>query len=362
MNSEKPETSGAKGAGVEAVARTPTVAVIIPTKDRPEFLEEAITSALEQSHVPSEIIVVDDASAVPVDCVRLQGRFGEKVRVIRNQESRGLAYSRNLGVENASAEHVIHLDDDDLLATGAIAQCLAALREFPDAELVMFAVEGFGPNAEYFNRVQPEGVERVKKLAEGVEASPGIWLFDQKLFGALLRLVPSAFQRVMTSKRNWLNVSELRWRVYRLNPTIPDDATAKLALGGPLRDSEWARYAALVCKKIVLVDRPLYLARCAGQGYSSVPSNRLAHMRQGLDILRHLMRGAESLPELGKWKAPISNHLSDAYFDAAYQHYQLGHRFDALRLLREGMSYRFKLKQLRLVIRLALPRRKSVVG
>ena len=103
------------------------VVVIIPTKDRPEFLAEAITSAHSQSHPPEESIIVDDGSAMPVDAERLRETHGPTVRVRRNDESRGLAYSRNGGIEETSAEYVIHLDDDDLLAANAIEQCCAVL-------------------------------------------------------------------------------------------------------------------------------------------------------------------------------------------------------------------------------------------
>jgi hypothetical protein len=355
MDSDQPAASDNVSSATAAVAATPTVVVVIPTKDRPDFLEEAIDSAVKQTHAPSEIIVVDDGSAQPVQSAQLQKRHGPTVHVIRNERSFGLAYSRNRGVEAASAEYVVHLDDDDLLAANAIEQCISALAEFPEADVVFFAASGFGPRAEHFNRVQPEGVRRVIGLGLGIRARPDIVVFGPDLFTALLVTVPIAFQRVLSSRNAWQKVSKLRWRVYGLDPEIPNEEAAKTAITGPLRDSEWARYAALTCQHTILVDQPLYLQRCAGQGYSSLPSNQLTHMRQGLDILRHLMRGAECLPELGKWKTSIRGHLSDAYFDAAYQQYQAGKRFDALRLLRHAMSHCFKIKQLRLMIKLGLP-------
>ena len=101
-----------------------SVAVIIPTKDRPELLDETITSAQQQTQPPAEIIVVDDGSAVPVDDATLRARHGPNIRLLRNPVSQGLAYSRNRGVEECTADYVIHLDDDDLLAPNAIEICL----------------------------------------------------------------------------------------------------------------------------------------------------------------------------------------------------------------------------------------------
>ena len=276
--------------------------------------------------------------------------------MVRNELPRGLAFSRNRGVEEATTEYVIHLDDDDLLAVDAIEQCLTVFSEFPEVELVMFAVQGFGPNSEHFNRVQPDGVRRVITLAEGTEVRPNILLFEKSLFAALLHAVPSAFQRVMIKKPTWYRVSELRWRVYRLDPAVPDNAAAQLAIGGPLRDSEWARYAATLCKKTALINRALYLARCEGQGYSSHPANRELHMTQGLDIIRHLAEGAKTIPELTQWRPQIDGALAQANFDAAYRRHLAGDRKSAWTYLKQAMSSGMKIKHLRLALRIFISR------
>lgn len=332
----------------------PPVAVVIPTKDRPEFLEEAIGSALNQSRPPMEIIVVDDGSKVPVDGARLCECYGPSVHVIRNDQSRGLAYSRNRGVEEATAEYIIHLDDDDLLAREAIEQCVAVLQNFPQVDLVMFSAEGFGPNADYFNRIQPEGVEHIIRMGKGEEVQPGIVLFYRALFPALLQRVPIAFQRVMSRKGIWETVSRLRWNTYCLDSSVADENAAKIRISGPLRDSEWARYASVVCRGIALINRPLYLQRCAGQGYSSRPENQQLHIRQGIEILSHLAQGAEKIPALAEWESEIQNALAKAYFDAAYQYYHSGDRSGAWRFLREAMSIRMTPKHLKLAVRMCI--------
>jgi glycosyltransferase involved in cell wall biosynthesis len=330
------------------------VAVIIVTKDRPALLEEAIGSALEQSHHPFEIVVVDDGSKSPVDCDCLRRLFGSAVRVLRNDESYGLAYSRNRGVEETAAEYVIHLDDDDLLAPDAIEQCSAALCDFPGVPLAFFEPKGFGRNAKDFNRVQLKGVSRVIELGGGKEVRPDIILFDGGLFPALLRTVPVAFQRVMVARAAWMTISELRRRVYSLDPSVPSDDAAKLKLGGFLRDSEWACYAAAVSNKIILIRRSLGLVRCEGQGYSSRPTNRHVHMLQGLEIMRHLAKGASIFPELARWRLQIRDALSDATFDIAYHYCVSGNRAAAWRHLREAVLIRAKLKHLRLAARILL--------
>lgn len=333
----------------------PTVAVVIPTKDRPGYLEEAIRSAVNQSHAPNEIIVVDDCSTVPVNSAALKGRYGASVRTIRNEQSRGLAYSRNRGVEEAASEYVIHLDDDDLLAHDAIKLCISLLIDLSGVDLVVFSVEGFGPNAEHFNRVQHDGVLRVVDMANGREVCSNVILFDQTLFPVLLKTVPSAFQRVAIKKSMWAEISQLRWQVYLLDPNVTCVDTAKLMINGPLRDSEWVRYAAIVCNKIALITVPLYFARCAGQGYSSQPANRQVHMMQGLEILRHLRLGTERIPELAVWKREVRDALGQACFDIAYHGHQSGDRAAAWQFLKEAMSTGPRLKYLRLALSIYMP-------
>jgi glycosyltransferase involved in cell wall biosynthesis len=82
--------------------------VIIPTRDRPQFLRQAIASVLSQSHAASEIIVVDDGEGAEHAVAGLS----PKVLVLDNRR-RGPVHARNLGVNAAGAGCIAFLDDDD---------------------------------------------------------------------------------------------------------------------------------------------------------------------------------------------------------------------------------------------------------
>ena len=320
------------------------------------MLEEAIASIVNQTHAPDEIIVVDDGSSAPVDEAAIRQRHGDTVRVLRNATNRGLAYCRNLGVEACSSEFVIHLDDDDLLASDAIEVCLQAWEQIPGVELVMFSVEGFGACCGHFNTVQPLGVEKVVRLARAAEPIDGIVTFDRTLLLALLQTVPSAFQRVMTSTEVWLEVSALRRRVYRLDPSVPDDEEAKRRISGTLRDSEWALYAAAVCAKTCLVRKPLYLARCDGQGGSSQPAMRASHNAQLIAIKAALLSGAEVLDELRPFYSAIRENLGTVHFQTAYHLSDVAEYRAALRHLAASFRLHPQWHHLKLLGRLGLRR------
>ncbi|SHO46899.1 glycosyltransferase family 2 protein [Desulfopila aestuarii] len=91
------------------------VSVIIPTYNREKFLSESIQSVLSQSCLPAEIIIIDDGSTDATrECVL---SFVESSPVSLSyvyQENRGPAAARNLGIMNATHDHIAFLDSDDL--------------------------------------------------------------------------------------------------------------------------------------------------------------------------------------------------------------------------------------------------------
>jgi hypothetical protein len=97
------------------------VTVVIPTRDRPALLADALTSVAAQEEPPARVIVVDDGSAHPVAVDE-----GGPVEVIRHGGAAGVSAARNRGVERVATEWVAFLDDDDLWAPAKLARQLAA--------------------------------------------------------------------------------------------------------------------------------------------------------------------------------------------------------------------------------------------
>jgi len=88
------------------------ISVIVPTRDRPIFLKEALQSILEQGCQDFEIIVVNDAGE---DVSEVIASFkDERIKYIRHGSNKGLAASRNTGVKAARGKYIAYLDDDDI--------------------------------------------------------------------------------------------------------------------------------------------------------------------------------------------------------------------------------------------------------
>lgn len=90
------------------------VSVYLPTKNRVDSLERAVSSVLVQSHRELELIVVDDGStdATPDYLARLK-REESRVRIVRHEHSEGAPAARNAAIRLAQGTFVTGLDDDD---------------------------------------------------------------------------------------------------------------------------------------------------------------------------------------------------------------------------------------------------------
>ena len=106
------------------------VSVVIPTRNRGDFLRGAVTSAARQEDVDLELIVVDDGSDVPVSERELTAAVPVPVRVLRQPGPHGVARARNAGIAAAEGAWVAFLDDDDLWAPAKLrTQLDAAAKE-----------------------------------------------------------------------------------------------------------------------------------------------------------------------------------------------------------------------------------------
>jgi hypothetical protein len=329
-----------------------TISVIIPTLNRYDLVREAIESATHQSRPPAEVIVVDDGSEPHVDADAFAREFGGIVRVLRNERPQGLAWARHQGVEAAHGDYIVHLDDDDLFSRSLIEDCAATLDADPSIELVFIGVKGFGRSAEHFNRVHPAGTARVVQQGSGAVWRNGVYIFGPDLFRGLLSQVPMPFQRIMVRREMWHKVSRLRLAAYQTALGLASPAVARDRIRGTLRDSEWALYAALACRKTALIDCPIYLQRCDGQGRSSQGQMRQKHIRQNVEIRTVLTQASRSLPELRAFRPQIAQDLAKTHFDAAYEFIDLGQYAMGLHHLGQAVRLAPSLKAAKLLLKL----------
>jgi len=108
------------------LGRLPKVSVVIPCHNSGQWLGAAIQSALDQSEIELEILVVLDNSN---DNSRAVAEFyGAAVRVLAGDWRNGNA-ARNHGLATATGEWIQFLDADDFLQPGKIASQMIVCHE-----------------------------------------------------------------------------------------------------------------------------------------------------------------------------------------------------------------------------------------
>jgi len=134
-------TESSNGANTNGSARSASVrrvSVVVPTRDRPELLDQALASirAVEGPDLVCEIFVCDNGS-LPETAAVAARRGARYLRV----EKRGAAATRNAGLRAATGEFIAHLDDDDLWTAEHIRPHLALLDARPDFHAVVGQIQ-----------------------------------------------------------------------------------------------------------------------------------------------------------------------------------------------------------------------------
>lgn len=101
------------------------VSIIIPCYNDAQYIEQAVNSALNQTYLNKEIIVVDDGSNAATKAV-LQ-KLQPKITKLITQENKGQSTARNVGIKAAKGEYILVLDSDDYFEP---AFCEEAIKVF----------------------------------------------------------------------------------------------------------------------------------------------------------------------------------------------------------------------------------------
>ena len=105
------------------------VSAIIPTFNRLSYLGRSVDSILAQTVPVDEVIVVDDGSTDGT-ARALEGRYGSRVRVVRQQNT-GVSGARRRGIQEARGEWIAFLDSDDEWTPDRNRQLVDATTDLP---------------------------------------------------------------------------------------------------------------------------------------------------------------------------------------------------------------------------------------
>lgn len=109
------------------------VTAIIPSRGRPELLNRAAISAVSQTDVRVEVVIILDGGRAPyAEPIHRHAANGKStIRICALETTRGANVARNIGIDLASSPFVAFLDDDDVWLPRKLATQLSRLHEAP---------------------------------------------------------------------------------------------------------------------------------------------------------------------------------------------------------------------------------------
>lgn len=112
--------------------------IIIPVYNKEKYLKETLTSVDKQTVDDLEVIIIDDFSTDhSLDIVRdFASSTKKEVRIFKNDKNQGVAYSRNIGIQEAKADYTTFLDADDTLDVNYIEIMLDKIKRNPYVDFV----------------------------------------------------------------------------------------------------------------------------------------------------------------------------------------------------------------------------------
>jgi glycosyltransferase involved in cell wall biosynthesis len=118
----------------------PLVSVVVPTRNRADYLGETIRSALDQGLAAVEVIVADNASADATPDV-VAGIGDPRVSLARVETGLSMAENMTRCLSLGSAPYLMVLHDDDLVRPGGLERQVAVLDANPRVAFVYSTFE-----------------------------------------------------------------------------------------------------------------------------------------------------------------------------------------------------------------------------
>ncbi|NNE14180.1 MAG: glycosyltransferase family 2 protein [Saprospiraceae bacterium] len=120
------------------------VSIIVPCFDQAKYLNDALTSVINQSYSDWECIIVDDGSPdhtaeVASEWLKKDDRFS-----FIHQENQGLSAARNTGISRAKGTYILPLDADDKISKDYVALAVEAFKNDESLTVVYCDAEYFG--------------------------------------------------------------------------------------------------------------------------------------------------------------------------------------------------------------------------
>jgi glycosyltransferase involved in cell wall biosynthesis len=176
---------------INSQSQTPLVSIITPTYNRPDYLKQALKSAISQTYQNIEIIVSDNCS--PENPQAIVDSFNDpRIRFSRNETNLGMLPNTIKAFKMARGKYVAALLDDDLWEEDFLEKLVPPLEANPN--LILAFCDHYMINAD--GTIDDELTEYCSQLFKRAELSEGIYqpfykigLVDQAIASAMAAVI-----------------------------------------------------------------------------------------------------------------------------------------------------------------------------
>jgi glycosyltransferase involved in cell wall biosynthesis len=93
----------------------PKVSVILPVYQGEKTIKHAIKSILKQGYPAIELVIINDGSTDKTDEIVISiMKKNNQIKYIKNEENKGVYFSRNLGIRESTSDFITMQDADDI--------------------------------------------------------------------------------------------------------------------------------------------------------------------------------------------------------------------------------------------------------
>lgn len=93
----------------------PKLSVIVSVYNTEKYVEKCIDAILNQTYENIELLIIEDGSSDNSLNILKKYKNNNKVKLLVNKENKGLSYSRNRGMKEASGQYIGFIDSDDYI-------------------------------------------------------------------------------------------------------------------------------------------------------------------------------------------------------------------------------------------------------
>lgn len=128
----------------------PIVSVVMPIYNSEDYLDEAISSILNQTFTNFELLAINDASTdSSLDIIMKYAKKDERVVLINNKENIGFVKNLNNGIKQARGIYIARMDSDDISTSNRFELQVEFLNNNTEIGIVGSWVKELGTNKKF---------------------------------------------------------------------------------------------------------------------------------------------------------------------------------------------------------------------